>query len=197
MLLVLRLWPLVLVVLSQCARADIDVHFDALITRDVVQQNVQFKLLGQAKREFLFFDIYDVANYISRSDVIKGDSVQKKAQSLIEAEIPKLLILKYHRNIDSGKIREVLLKGFQSNTEPQSWALLEREVSAFLSHLNQDIHKNDILELIWMPSNQLSIRFNQREHIQHQSDLFLRTLWRIWFGKNAVVQRDRLFAFNS
>ena len=182
-----------LLFLYTSAYADIDVFFPEKESRVVLGQKLAFQLHGQAKREFLFFDVYDVGNYVSENWQIAGKSVGSLSRSVIELGEPKMLVLKYHRDLGLKKVKKVLLEGFQKNTTDEEWELIQSELNSFLSRIDKDIKKGDQLELIWSEEDHLVISFQRRLFGERKSLLFLRTLWSIWFGDNAVVDRASLF----
>ena len=186
-------WGVLFICFCAASYADVDVKFMESELRDLQSGAVEFKLLGQAKREFLFFDIYDIGSYVDKSWSASDDSLSVKSQNLISSSASKMMLLKYHRELSIDKAKEVLLEGFEKNTNSTEWQLLQEELKAFLGKLNKDVEKGDALELIWDEGNHLILTFNGERNKERKTPLFLRTLWSIWLGDNSVVKREDLF----
>ena len=137
-----------------------------------------------------------LGNYVAERPV-GSFSIEQLSQQLMLSTAPRMLMIKYHRSLSVKKIKNVLHDGFRKNTSDPEWLAIQDELSSFLEQLDQDIKDGDILELVWIPDepHRLGVTFRGKRKFSEHSGLFMTTLWSIWFGQHAVVERASLFRY--
>jgi len=141
-------------------------------------KSLHFWQVGEAKRKFLFFSVYDVGYYLSGD---KYDGLQHSA-----------LWIEYKRDIAVKKIHSALTDGFKENSDASRFKVIKPKLDRLLNKIDKDINAGDTLLMCRLVDDRVLFYFNKQLLLVIQGKRFSETLWSIWLGKNAVVDRVRL-----
>lgn len=147
---------------------------------------IKFEFTGESQRKLLFLKIYDIAHYID------ANATYSTPHNILYKDSNRQITIRYHHNIPAARVRSVLKDGFELNSTPDEWALIEEKVEKFLAKIKRDAKPNDELVIRWLENNRVMFYLNKRLIAQTQHRLFARTLWSIWFGPHSVVKVSEL-----
>lgn len=146
------------------------------------------RLTGVTVRKKWFFKVYAVAHYFQAAS---GEGPLTGEMILTDGPA-KQITIEYVRDVSAQKMTDVLREDFERNTTPAEYSEIETYVEQVLDYFNQPVRRGDVFVLRWLAGGRVSLELNQRKLGQVRSVLFARTLWSIWFGKQAVVDPNAL-----
>jgi len=170
--------------LAEAPKSESRLDFPESYNVTVEDWEYQLSFMGEAKREFFFFDIYDVAYYRSvHPPQSTTDNAGRAAQ---------LLHIRYMRELPPQKVRDALRKGFLQNSSQEEWVKVNPTLEAFLSQIDRPVKRGDRLDIIWLNNGSVHFQLNNKSMKSYRDKLFMRILWSIWMGDEAVVNRKAL-----
>lgn len=182
---------LAVVVLCDFARAEIvDRRPDAALNqecyRDVCFPSIanvgasQVPLLGLGRLRYLFFKVYTAALY--------GPPNARSTDAIL-ADVPKRLVIRYHRSIDKEKFAEVAEDSLKDDP-----AVDLNAVSTRLAQLNsalESVQEGDTYEMAYIPGQGTTLSRNGSKVITIAGLDFAQAYLGIWLGENPYSERLR------
>lgn len=131
-------------------------------------------LNGVGVREKLWFDLYVAGLYLNEKS--------NDANAIIDAEKP--MAIKLHivsKLITSSKMVDAVTEGFEKstngNTDP-----IQKEIDTMLNFFKEDIKKNDVFDLVYLPSTGVIAYKNGKERGAVNGAAFKKALFGIWLS---------------
>jgi len=145
---------------------------------------------GVAVRKKYFFKVYGIAHYIQAPGSFKTED---EAFTAIMADgKAKEIIMDFARDVDASKIKEAYLDGFKGHTSNEQLKKLDSSIIHFLTFFTNDLKENDRIILRWLPGGIVATTIQNSEMPPITDISFAQVLWSIWFGKDSIVDRDKL-----
>jgi hypothetical protein len=151
-------------------------HAGVAMPDKVTVANKQLQLNGMGVREatFMKVDVYVAGLYVQ--------NVTSNPSTLINADEPKMLMLKFVRDVERKDIVDAWNQGFRSNaTVPAA------KLKPYIDQLNSwmpEFKHGDTLAFIYTPGEGVAVEVNnERKGVIKDPD-FARSLFSIWLGPN-------------
>ena len=107
---------------------------------------------------------------------------------------PKQISIVFDRDLDAEKVQKTLTKGVNKNCVGDEFSQVSAALDQFKQLINQDVKRNDLFVLRWLPDGRLLSIYEGEVVGEVQSPLLSRLLWSIWLGDHAVVDREKMIA---
>ena len=154
-------------------------------------KDVNLKRTGSTIRKKFFFKIYEMAHYIDEEQVLPSNN-EEVYDAILQQNVVKQISTIYLRSIKVEQIKESLLSDFRLNTEDEEFTNMLPHINAFLDVIDQDVEENDKFVLQRFPDGTIVSLFQGKVISTIKDENFARTIWSIWFGRFAVVNRETL-----
>lgn len=131
-------------------------------------------LNGAGVREKLWIDLYAAGLYLNEKTT--------SAATVLNSEEP--MSIKLHivsKLITSDKMVEAVTEGFEKSTNGNTGPI-KNEISAILGFFKEDIHKNDVFDLVYIPSKGVVAYKNGKEKGVIPGKEFKKALFGIWLS---------------
>ncbi len=138
-------------------------------------QGHTLKLNGAGVREKFWIDLYSAGLYLEEKSA--------DAPGIITAERPMGIRLHIvSKLITSEKMSEAVMEGFEKSTNGNTQPVQD-EINQILSFFEEDIHKNDIFDLIYLPSEGVIAFKNGKRRGVIKGKEFKEALFGIWLSE--------------
>ncbi|GAB2772644.1 chalcone isomerase family protein [Salinimicrobium soli] len=164
---------LMAVVLSTTVNAQKKVG-DATLPTTETYEGQTLVLNGAGVREKLWIDLYAAGLYLNEKT--------KDANTVLNADKP--MSIKLHivsKLISSDKMVEAVTEGFEKSTKGNT-APIQAEINKLLGFFKEDIHKNDIFDLVYLPGKGVVAYKNGTEKGVIKGREFKKALFGIWLS---------------
>lgn len=164
---------LLAVVVSTTAVAQMKVGGVTLPATLEFQKNT-LHLNGAGVREKLWIDLYAAGLYLEQKT--------QNAQEVLNAEKP--MAIKLHivsKLITSDKMVEAVTEGFEKSTNGNT-APIQNQINSILGFFKEDIKKNDVFDLVYLPSKGVVAYKNGQEKGVVKGKEFKKALFGIWLS---------------
>ncbi|WP_423818357.1 chalcone isomerase family protein [Salinimicrobium sp. TIG7-5_MAKvit] len=164
---------LVAVVVSSTAVAQKKVGGVVLPATQNFQDHTLY-LNGAGVREKLWIDLYAAALYL--------DKKNNNAQEILNADKPMAIRLHIvSKLITSDKMVDAVTEGFENSTGGNT-APIKSEIDKLLGFFKEDIQKNDIFDLVYLPGKGVVAYKNGKERGVVTGKEFKKALFGIWLS---------------
>lgn len=147
------------------------------------------QLTGLAVRKKFMFKVYGMAHYM---DAAGFDSRESAFAAAMSDERAKQITMVFVRDVEAKKIQDAYRDGFRKNASGEEFAEIEGLVENFAGYYQKDVTKGDRYVLRWLPGGVVESMIHGIENEPIANVTFATVLWRIWLGKDSIVDRDRL-----
>lgn len=154
-------------------------------TLQVGGQQLSLNGMGLREATWLDVDVYVAGLYV--------ENVSSNPAELVAADQPKVLILKFVRDVDRGDIVKAWNDGFAGNATVPI-ARLKPQIDQ-LNGWMTDLKKGDTLAFNYMPGRGVAVEINGKRKGVIEDAEFARSLYSIWLGPkppNAGLKRGLL-----
>lgn len=137
-------------------------------------QGHNLQLNGAGVREKLWIDLYAAGLYL--------DQKSKNAQDILNSDKP--MALKLHvvsKLITSEKMVEAVTEGFENSTGGNT-APIQNEINTILGFFKEDIKKDDVFDLVYVPAKGVVAYKNGKEKGIVKGKEFKKALFGIWLS---------------
>ncbi len=138
-------------------------------------QDQQLILNGAGVREKLWIDLYAGGLYLTEKS--------SNADAIMAANEP--MSIKLHivsKLISSNKMIDAVDEGFQKSTNGNTKAI-DSKIAKFKSFFQDEIRKNDIFDIVYIPSSGVTVYKNGTEKGNIQGMDFKKALFGIWLSE--------------
>lgn len=140
----------------------------------VTYQEQDLVLNGAGVREKLWIDLYAAGLYL--------DQKNNNANAIIDSDKPKALKLHIvSKLISSKKMVDAVTEGFENSTNGNT-APIQKEINTLLGFFREDIKKDDIFDLVYVPSKGVVAYKNGEEKGIIPGKEFKKALFGIWLS---------------
>lgn len=149
---------------------------DATLPNSQNFENHSLLLNGAGVREKLWIDLYAAGLYLDK----KSDN----AKAILEADKP--MAIKLHivsKLITSNKMVDAVTEGFEKSTNG-NMAPIQNQIDTMLGYFKEDIHKNDVFDLVYIPNKGVVAYKNGEERGTVKGLEFKKALFGIWLSSN-------------
>jgi hypothetical protein len=164
---------LMAVVVSSTAVAQKEVGGVVLPASEKYQEHT-LHLNGAGVREKLWIDLYAAGLYL--------DQKNNNAQEILNSDKP--MSIKLHivsKLITSNKMVDAVTEGFENATNGNT-APIQNEINQLLGFFREDIKKNDIFDLVYLPGKGVTAYKNGKERGVIKGKEFKKALFGIWLS---------------
>lgn len=131
-------------------------------------------LNGAGVRDRLWIDLYAAGLYLSEKN--------SNAETILNADKPKSLRLHIvSKLISSSKMVDAVTEGFENSTNGNT-APIQREIDMILGFFKEDIEKNDVFDLVYVPGKGVVAYKNGQEKGVVPGKDFKKALFGIWLS---------------
>lgn len=178
---------LTLIAFGLASAADAGKKAGVEMAETTVLAGKQLHLNGMGLREatWLKVNVYVAGLYVER--------VSSDAATLIHSNQPKVLVLRFVRDVDRSDIQKAWRDGFRQNATV-TLPVIQRQINQLESWMPR-FAKGDTLIFAYVPEEGVSVEVNQRKLGTLKGDDFARSLFSIWLGPkppNAALKRGLL-----
>ncbi|MCC5875915.1 MAG: chalcone isomerase family protein [Candidatus Sumerlaeia bacterium] len=152
-----------------------DCSAGACFPKAVILDDVEMKLRKTHLFRYWGFRVYSVALY-TKADFRKGDDILD--------DVPKRLVLHYHRSIDRGKMIEGAEVVMPRNEGDNMDALKERLDKVNAAYV--DVSSGDEYAIDYLPGKGLVISLNGEPTVSVEGADFARAYFGIWLGEKPI-----------
>lgn len=163
------------IVVASTATAQMKVG-DAMLPTDVTFYGEKVSLNGAGVREKLWIDLYAAGLYLNEKS--------SDANSILNAEKP--MAIKLHivsKLISSQKMIDAVTEGFEKSTNGNT-APIQKEIDSMLNFFKEDIKKNDVFDLVYLPAKGVIAYKNGEEKGIVEGKDFKKALFGIWLSND-------------
>lgn len=163
------------IVVSTAATAQKKVG-DAVLPVKATFQGETVMLNGAGVREKLWIDLYAAGLYLNEKS--------SDADKILNAEEP--MAIKLHivsKLISSDKMVDAVTEGFEKSTNGNT-APIQKEIDTLLNFFKEDIKKNDVFDLVYLPAKGVVAYKNGKEKGVVEGKEFKKALFGIWLSSN-------------
>lgn len=168
---------LIAVVISSTAVAQKKVGGVTLPATQEFQEKTLY-LNGAGVREKLWIDLYAAGLYLEQKNT--------NGQEVLNADKP--MALKLHivsKLITSDKMVEAVNEGFEKSTNGNT-APIQNEINSILGFFKEDIKKNDVFDLVYLPSKGVVAYKNGQQKGIVKGKEFKKALFGIWLSNRSA-----------
>ena len=163
------------IVVSSAATAQKKVG-DAVLPNTATFHGEKVMLNGAGVREKLWIDLYAAGLYLNEKS--------SDADKIINSEKP--MAIKLHivsKLISSDKMVDAVTEGFEKSTNGNT-APIQKEIDSLLNFFKEDIKKNDVFDLVYLPTKGVVAYKNGVEKGVVEGKEFKKALFGIWLSSN-------------
>lgn len=136
---------------------------------------------GAGVRQKFWMDMYVGALYL--------DTKSKDAQKIINAEKPMAIRLHMvSKLITSKRMIDAVNEGFENATNKNTTPI-SSEIEKFKSFFSEEINKNDVFDIVYVPSSGVTVYKNGKEKGTIEGKAFKKALFGIWLS-NKPADKD-------
>lgn len=139
-------------------------------------QNQQLILNGAGVREKLWIDLYAGGLYLTEKSSDANAIISANEGMAIKLHIVSKLI-------SSNKMIEAVDEGFQKSTNGNTKAI-DSKIEKFKSFFMDEITKNDVFDIVYIPSSGVTVYKNGTEKGSIDGMDFKKALFGIWLSNN-------------
>jgi len=163
------------IVVASTATAQMKVG-DAVLPKSATYYGETVSLNGAGVREKLWIDLYAAGLYLNEKS--------SDANKILNAEKP--MAIKLHivsKLISSEKMVDAVTEGFEKSTKGNT-APIQKEIDTLLNFFKEDIKKDDVFDLVYLPSKGLIAYKNGEEKGIVEGKEFKKALFGIWLSND-------------
>lgn len=150
-------------------------------------QGEQFNLSGTgvSTRKKFFVKVYSIASYIEDPSSVKEGDI---FNNILNSKQAKQLTSIWLRNVGQNKVQDGYRDSLKKVTSGNS-----SEIDKFISFFG-DVNNGDTHIIRWLPDGTITVTINGEEKGSIKNEQFAKALWSVWFGKDSVVNRNKLIS---
>lgn len=163
------------IVVASTATAQMKVG-DAVLPTSATYYGETVSLNGAGVREKLWIDLYAAGLYLNEKS--------SDANTILNSEKP--MAIKLHivsKLISSEKMVDAVTEGFEKSTKGNT-APIQKEIDSLLNFFKEDIKKNDVFDLVYLPTKGVIAYKNGKEKGIVEGKEFKKALFGIWLSND-------------
>jgi hypothetical protein len=104
----------------------------------------------------------------------------------------KQLTMEFVREVGMDKIQGAYRDGFKENATADEYKTIAPLVEQLVGYFATDVKEDDRFIVRWLPGGVVQAQVQGKEMPAITNPTFARILWSIWFGEDAIVDREDL-----
>ena len=145
-----------------------------------IDSHKSLPLYGAAARKILWIDVYLVSIFINESN--------HNAQQLIHSNETMVLRLYMKTSLVSkSRLKMAIERGFKKSQQ-NNYTKYKNKVENIVDKIEGEIEKNDVVDLVYLPSGQTKFYINERYLGRILGIDFKQALFSIWLSENCIDQ---------
>jgi hypothetical protein len=144
---------------------------------------------GLAVRKKFMFKVYGIAHYM---DVAGFETKEAAFEAAKSDERAKQITMVFVRDVEAKKIQDAYREGFKKNASDEEFEEIKDLVERFAGFYTKDLTKGDRYVIRWLPGGVVESIDHGIPNETITDATFAAVLWRIWLGRDSIVDRDRL-----
>lgn len=164
-------------------------RFPAAVNFESGGKTWDLRVTGLAVRKKFMFKVYGIAHYM---DAAGFEDKESAFAAALSDERAKQITMVFVRDVEAEKTQNAFREGFEKNASDEEFARISDLVERFVGYYGQDVVKGDRFVLRWLPGGVVESLINGMEHDPITDVGFATVLWRIWLGRDSIVDRDHL-----
>lgn len=144
--------------------------------------DVDLVLNGAGIRNYLLFDIYQVALYLPQR--------QRDVRQVLNDALPRRVRITLLRDISAERDVEFLMSGLEDNNSAEELAAIQAPVEQFLNLIRRmgKVTKGHVVQLDYQPAIGTRVWLGRRLLGVVPGAAFNRSLLKIWLGENPIAE---------
>jgi len=148
--------------------------------------NYELDTTGVATRKKFFVKVYSVASYLQKDGFPSGEA------ALADDQYAKQLSMKWSRYVDGQRVADGFKDSLNKIFSKEELAAVQADLDKFYEITSKDVQEGEETILRWIPGGTVEVYANGSKTGTIQNEAFAKGLWKVWFGKNSVVDRKDL-----
>ena len=177
--------------LSIVAATDSSYTHSDLGENTIIKSPGALTLSGTTIKKRFFFNVYRLSHFMEKP---KGDFPTKDSliTFILNANTQQRIELEFLRNVTREQIEEALMQGIEQNNADSDLSKIKQDIQRLSSGFQDEVEKHSTLTLSRLPSDKLSVFFNNNLVVETENKALADALWSIWFGKDPIVNTEDL-----
>jgi len=149
----------------------------------------ELQATGTAVRKKFIFKVYGMVHYMQNAPTGSKEDI---FHTILKNNFAKQITLDFDRDVGSDKIKGAFQSSFSKNATEKELQEIQPYIDDFFKYFNSDVKKNDQYIFRWLPDGTVVFIVQGTEPPAITNITFAKTLWKIWLGKDSIVDRDDL-----
>ena len=177
--------------LSVIAATDSSYTYDDSLENAVIKTADGLSLSGTTIKKRFFFNVYRLSHFMVKP---KGDFPTKDSliTFILNANTQQRIELEFLRDVSREQIEEALMQGIEQNNADADLNTIKKDIERLSSGFQDEVKKHSTLTISRLPSDKLSVFFNNNLVVETENKALANALWSIWFGKDPIVDTEDL-----
>ena len=177
--------------LSVIAATDSSYTYDDSLENAVIKTADGLSLSGTTIKKRFFFNVYRLSHFMVKP---KGDFPTKDSliTFILNANTQQRIELEFLRDVSREQIEEALMQGIEQNNVDADLNTIKKDIERLSSGFQDEVKKHSTLTISRLPSDKLSVFFNNNLVVETENKALANALWSIWFGKDPIVDPEDL-----
>lgn len=177
--------------LSIVAATDSSYTHSDLGENTIIKSPGALTLSGTTIKKRFFFNVYRLSHFMEKP---KDDFPTKDSliTFILNANTQQRIELEFLRDVTREQIEEALMQGIEQNNADSDLSKIKQDIQRLSSGFQDEVEKHSTLTLSRLPSDKLSVFFNNNLVVETENKALADALWSIWFGKDPIVNTEDL-----
>ena len=149
------------------------------------------KLSGTTVKKRFFFSVYKLSHFMAKPSV-NFASKEALITFVLNADSQQRLELEFLRDVTREQIEEALMEGIERNNVGSDLSKIKEDIKRLSAGFQNEVGKHSTLTISRLPSDKLSVFFNNTLVVETENEALANALWSIWFGKDPIVDTEDL-----
>ena len=149
------------------------------------------KLSGTTVKKRFFFSVYKLSHFMAKPSVIFA-SKEALITFILNADTQQRLELEFLRDVTREQIEEALIQGIEQNNVDADLSKIKEDIRRLSAGFQDEVEEHSTLTISRLPSDKLSVFFNNTLVVETENEALADALWSIWFGKDPIVDTEDL-----
>ena len=149
------------------------------------------KLSGTTVKKRFFFSVYKLSHFMAKPSV-NFASKEALITFILNADTQQRLELEFLRDVTREQIEEALMEGIERNNVDADLSKIKEDIKRLSAGFQDEVGKHSTLTISRLPSDKLSVFFNNTLVVETENKALANALWSIWFGKDPIVDTEDL-----
>lgn len=149
------------------------------------------KLSGTTVKKRFFLSVYKLSHFMAKPS-INFASKESLITFILNADTQQRLELEFLRDVTREQIEEALIQGIEQNNVDADLSKIKEDIKRLSAGFQDEVEEHSTLTISRLPSDKLSVFFNNTLVVETENEALADALWSIWFGKDPIVDTEDL-----